>query len=314
MSAVADSELAELLALLGADVAQAVRPHLAGDFAPLLSGLNVTDLKAMSPKKRERMLAEFERFLQFVLSQPGDGAEKHDPERHGGSPHHQEPEVPLPEEPKAALAAVPPERFAIGVKGEHPRVIAVAVDCLPPDKVAVLLSGLPDELKSEVVREFGKGIRVRSDVQLRAVESLVQKIVNLPPEPPRDDNHLKRLAEVLRAAEKSQRRVLLKAIEEQDPDAASQLTDFMYVFEDILGIEDRAVQQILGQVDVGTLAAALSGTSDEVTDKVFRNLSRRAADMLKEELQFAGRIAGSKVTMARAAIVKLIAKTEQEAE
>ncbi len=197
-------------------------------------------------------------------------------------------EPPLPADPKLALSEMAPERFAVGVKGEHPRVIAVAVDCLPSDRVAVLLSSLPDDVKSEVVREFGKGIKVRKDVQLRAADALVQKIANLPPEPPRDDNHLKRLAEVMRAADKAQRRVLVKAIEEQDPDTAAQLTDFMYVFEDILELEDRSVQQILGQVDVGTLAAALSGCADNVSDKVFRNLSRRAADMLKEELQFSG--------------------------
>jgi len=313
MSAVADHELAEILTLLGADVAQLVRPHLAGELANVLGGLNAAEIRALSPKKRERLLGEFERFLQFVMSQPRDASDKADTDR---TPLVSKPasEQVLPTDPKEALASISPDRFAIGVKGEHPRVIAVAVDCLPPDRVAILLSGLPDEVKSDVVREFGKGVKVRTDVQMKAVEALVQKIVNLPPEPPRDDNHLKRLAEVLRAAEKSQRRVLLKAIEEQDPDAASQLTDYMYVFEDLLGIEDRQVQQILGQVDVGTLAAALSGSDDAINDKVFRNLSRRAADMLKEELQFSGRIAGSKVTMARAAIVKLIAKTEQEAE
>ncbi|HVJ67516.1 MAG TPA: FliG C-terminal domain-containing protein, partial [Caulifigura sp.] len=305
MSAVADREFAELLTLLGADVAQAVRPHLQGN---LLNGITAADFKAMSPKKRERLIAEFERFLQFVMSQPHDGDK---PQAEQAPTIHRAPEAPpLPSDPKEALIAVSPERFAMGVKGEHPRVIAVAVDCLPSDRVAVLLGGLPDELKSEVVREFGKGIKVRKDVQMRAVEALVQKIINLPPETPRDDNHLKRLAEVMRAADKSQRKILFKAIEEQDPEAAAQLTDFMYVFEDILGIEDRAVQQILGQVDVGTLAAALSGAAEDVSDKVFRNLSRRASDMLKEELQFAGRVASAKIAMSRAAIVKLIAKTE----
>jgi flagellar motor switch protein FliG len=310
MPPLADSELAELLALLGPDVAQMVRPHLSGDSAAMLTTLSSAEFKGLSPKKRERLLVEFERFLQFVLSQPQD------PDAASEKPPREQipPESPLPSDPKEALAEIPPQRFAVGVKGEHPRVIAVAVDCLPPDRVAILLSGLADDLKSEVVREFGKGIKVRKDVQLRAVEALVQKIATLPAEPPRDDNHLKRLAEVLRAAEKSQRRVLFKAIEEQDPEAAEQLTDFMYVFEDVLTLDDRAVQQILGQVDVGTLAAALSGSDDKVTDKVFRNLSRRAADMLKEELQFSGRIASTKVQAARAAIVKLIAKTEAEAE
>jgi flagellar motor switch protein FliG len=316
MSAVADHELAEILTLLGADVAQLVRPHLAGNLSAILGGMNAAEIRALSPKKRERLLGEVERFLQFVLSQPQEGDAQGEAGRTtSGGKHAKADENPaLPSDPREALASIAPERFAIGVKGEHPRTIAVAVDCLPPDRVAVLLSGLPDDVKSEVVREFGKGINVRPDVQFKAVESLVQKIAALPPEPPRDDNHLKRLAEVLRAAEKSQRRVLLKAIEEQDPDAAAQLTDYMYVFEDLLGVEDRAVQQILGQVDVGTLAAALSGADDQISDKVFKNLSRRAADMLKEELQFAGRIPAAKVTVARNMIVKLIAKTEQESE
>jgi flagellar motor switch protein FliG len=106
----------------------------------------------------------------------------------------------------------------------------------------------------------------------------------------------------------------LESLQEQDPDAAAQLSDLLYRFDDILDLDDRAVQQILGQIDVNTLAAALSGAEEAISEKILKNLSRRASDMLKEELQFSGRTPASKIENARMAVTKLIAKTEQEAE
>ena len=130
MSAVADNELAEILTLLGADVAQLVRPHLAGELSTVLGGLNAAEIRAMSPRKRERLIGEFERFLQFVLSQPHDGSGPGEPDRHSPgakSAHKAIDETPLPSDPKEALASITPERFAIGVKGEHPRLSLIHI-------------------------------------------------------------------------------------------------------------------------------------------------------------------------------------------
>jgi len=212
------------------------------------------------------------------------------------------------------LEQAPAERFATGLRGEHPRIIAVAVDGLPPARVAELLAAIPKDVGAEVVKELGRGINVHRDVRDCLVAAVSRKILDQPSEPPRDEDHLKRLAEVIRATDKAVRRPLIAALTEQDPDTAAQLSDLLYRFDDIITLEDRAVQTILGQIDVGTLAAALSGAAPEISEKVLKNLSRRAADMLKEELQFAGRTPAAKIEHSRTAIAKLIAKTEQEAE
>jgi flagellar motor switch protein FliG len=312
MTATGD-ELTELLALLGADVAEAVRPHLSKESVAALRTLNGADIKTLSPRKRERLLAEFERVLQFVMVQGGATPNR------AAAPRKAEAEEAdlrsqLGEDPDDVLEQAPAAKFAIGLKGEHPRIIAVAVDGLPPHRVAELLGALPKEIGAEVVKELGRGIKVRDDVRSCLVEAVARKILDQPTEPPRDEDHLKRLAEVIRATDKAVRRPLIAALTEQDPDTAAQLADLLYRFEDITTLEDRAVQTILGQIDVGTLAAALAGAAPEVSEKVLKNLSRRASDMLKEELQFAGRTPAAKIEQARTAVAKLIAKTEQEAE
>ncbi|MBX3444695.1 MAG: hypothetical protein KF774_20010 [Planctomyces sp.] len=311
MNVVAGDELAELLTLLGGDVAQAVLPHLGPESAAMLSR-RAADGRAISPKRRERLLGEFERFLQFVMTQnPGrPTAEANDEE--------QDEEPPMPdsvgEDPLEVLRCAPVRRISMALRDEHPRVSAVALDCLPAERTAELLAGLSAEVRPEVVKQLGQGISVRNEVRNRLMRAVAQKVLSLPDEPVRDEDHLKRLAHVIRATEKSVRRPLIEALQEQDPDAASRLTDLLYRFEDLISMEDRSVQQILGQIDVSTLATAMSGSADEISDKVFRNLSRRAADMLKEELQFAGRASASKIEQARMAIVRLIAKTEMESE
>jgi flagellar motor switch protein FliG len=220
----------------------------------------------------------------------------------------------LGDDPLVILKRVSAERFAQCVRDEHPRTIAVALDCLPPARVAELLGKLPPEICPEVVKELGKGVKVLPQIQSSLIGALSRKIREMPVEKPREDDHLKRLAEVVRAADRKQRRMLVDAIREQDEATAQRLMDLLYRFEDLMSLEDRAIQQILGQVDVSTLAAAMMGADATISDRVLKNLSRRAADMLKEELQFAGRTPASRVEQARDAIGKLIAKTEQEAE
>lgn len=311
MTTATGEELTELLSLLGADVAAAVRAHLPDESRAAIARLNVSESAGVSNRRRTRLLNEFERFLQFVMSQHSAGREdKEKAEADVAAPSRIDPAA----DPLGLLLQVPPERFGLGVRGEHPRIIAVALDQLPPDRVAELLRGLHPDVCPEVVKELGRGVKVAAEVRDRLIAALARKIADLPDEKPRDDDHLKRLAEVIRAADRKQRRMLIEALREQDPEAASRLIDLLYRFEDLLGLDDRAIQQILGQVDVSTLAAAMTGADEEISGRVLKNLSRRAADMLKEELQFAGRTPTSRVEQARDAISKLIAKAEQESE
>jgi flagellar motor switch protein FliG len=312
MNSTKETELTELLSLLGDDVAEAVRAHLPDESRAVISRLSAGEGGVVSGRRRTRLLGEFERFLQFVLAQsPQDRTVQH--ESVDKSAADQDLDA-LGDDPLGVLRRVSPERFAQCVRGEHPRTIAVALDCLPPARVAELLGKLAPEVCPDVVKELGKGVKILPQVQSRLVSALARKIREQPTEKPREDDHLKRLAEVVRAADRAQRRMLVDALREQDEAAAQRLTDLLYRFEDLMTLEDRAIQQILGQVDVSTLAAAMTGAEATISERVLKNLSRRAADMLKEELQFAGRTPASRIEQARDAVAKLIAKTEQEAE
>lgn len=311
MNSANESELSELLSLLGNDVAEAVRAHLPDSSRSAISQLGSGEGGAISARKRARLLGEFERFLQFVMTQsPQERTARDEPDPEAAAQQLEE----LGDDPLVILKRVAPERFAQCVRDEHPRTIAVALDSLPPTRVAELLGKLPPEICPGVVKELGKGIKVLPQIQTSLINALAKKIRDLPVEKPREDDHLKRLAEVVRAADRKQRRMLVDAIREQDEATAQRLMDLLYRFEDLMTLEDRAIQQILGQVDVATLAAAMVGAEATIADRVMKNLSRRAADMLKEELQFSGRTPASRVEQARDAIGKLIAKTEQEAE
>jgi flagellar motor switch protein FliG len=300
-------ELTELLALLGADVAEAVRPHLSSESASVIATLRAGDARGLSPRRRQRLLGEFERFVHYAVSQSTTaGAPAAPPVEDFRSAEGDSPE--------AVLEKSSTTRFVQGIRGEHPRVVAVALDSLPPLRVAELLAALPNEIRPEVVLELSKGVKLNADVRRRVLAALAKKIVEQPDHAPPDVDHVKKLAEIIRATDKTVRRPLLESLQEQDPDAAAQLSDLLYRFDDILDLDDRAVQQILGQIDVNTLAAALSGAEEAISEKILKNLSRRASDMLKEELQFSGRTPASKIENARMAVTKLIAKTEQEAE
>jgi flagellar motor switch protein FliG len=304
-------ELAELIALLGADVAEVVRPHLSEESAAALRSIGSQNGSPQSRRKRKRLLAEFERMLQFVMAQ---GSPTPDPSGAKGAAKADEVVIADGSRAEEVLEGVPANRFILGVSGEHPRIIAVALDSLKAERVAELLPQLSGDVRPDVVKEMCKGVRVTTDVRQRVLDALVQKIRALPEEPPRNDDHFERLAEIIRATEKSVRKLLIAALEEQDPEAAARLNEMLYRFDDLVTLDDRAVQQILGQIDVGTLAAALSGADEEMSAKVMKNLSRRAADMLKEELQFSGRLSATRVEQAQSVIAKLIGKTEQEAE
>lgn len=118
---------------------------------------------------------------------------------------------------------------------------------------------------------------------------------------------------MLRALEKDQQQKLLRAIEEEDPDTASQILERLYVFEDITSLDDQVVQQILLNVESGTMATALYEADEELREKVFKNLSRRAREALMEELEFQGRISSTRLEQARQIVVQAIAKASQEA-
>jgi flagellar motor switch protein FliG len=124
----------------------------------------------------------------------------------------------------------------------------------------------------------------------------------------------KALAEILNKANKATESSILRYIEETDPELASQIKSLMFVFEDIVLIDDRGIQKILKHVDKKDLALALKGADDAIKEKIFKNMSERAAQLLKEDLEFLGPVRLKEVEEAQRRIIEVIKQLEDEGE
>ena len=119
---------------------------------------------------------------------------------------------------------------------------------------------------------------------------------------------------ILNNAERSAERNIIEALEEDDPDLAEEIKKKMFVFEDIITLDDRSIQRVLRHVDMGDLAKALKAVDPEVQDKIFRNMSKRAAQMLREDMEYMGPIRLKDVEEAQQKIVNIIRKLEEQGE
>jgi flagellar motor switch protein FliG len=196
------------------------------------------------------------------------------------------------------------------IANEHPQTIALIISYLPPDTAAQVLSALPPELQSEVAMRVAIMDRTAPEV-IREIERVLErKLSSVLTQDFTAAGGIKALVDVLNQVDRSTERTILEALDEQNPELADEIRKLMFVFEDILLLDDRSIQQVLREVDNKELSLALKGTSEEVKEKIFRNMSERAAAIIKEDLQFMGPVRLKQVEEAQQRIVTVIRKLE----
>ncbi|GAB4337337.1 MAG: flagellar motor switch protein FliG [Calditrichia bacterium] len=197
---------------------------------------------------------------------------------------------------------------------EHPQTIALILSHLSPDQTADVLAEFPEELRVDVayrIATLGKiSPQLLRDIE-EVVDGLAETIIY---EDMSKTGGTKALAEILNKANKMTERSILERMEEVDPELASQIKGLMFVFEDIVMIDDRGIQKILKQVDKKDLALALKAADDKIRETIFRNMSERAAQLLKEDLEFLGPVRLKEVEDAQRHIVEIIKQLEDEGE
>ena len=218
------------------------------------------------------------------------------------------------EDPVADLERLPIHALAQALQREQPRTIAILINRVSPQKTAELLAAFPEEQRVKVAQELARDPRSPDILLRRLAQAVTEHALSLPPENPGSTDRVQRLASVLRAVEKSQRGVMLAAIEQQEPELAGQLLDQLYVFEDLSSATDRTIQGVLGQVDTNTLAIALKDSSEALQERISKNLSTRARQSLKEEMEFLTQVSPKKVEQARQAITQALAKIDRQSE
>ncbi len=197
------------------------------------------------------------------------------------------------------------------IRQEHPQVIAVLLSLLPTRKAAELLELLPENMKSEVCIRIASMEKISEEALEELAEVLKTKF-DLTQRHKKALEGERTLAEILNNCKKEVEEEIMEKIEEHDPELAESIRDKMFVFEDLINIDDRGIQMLLKEVSTEELSVALKTASEALKNKIFKNMSQRASQILKDEMETRGPVRVSEVQKAQKNIIKIARKLEQE--
>ena len=216
--------------------------------------------------------------------------------------------------PFSSLRKTEPKHLFNFIRDEHPQTVALILTYLHPEQASMIIAGLPPELQSDVARRVAIIDRISPEV-IKEVESVLEKKVSMIiPHHEEQAGGIKALVNILNRVDRSTEKTILEELETNDPELADEIRKLMFVFEDIIKLHDVAIQRVLREVDQKDLAKALRGSNEEVASRIYKNMSKRAADMLKEETQFMGPVRLRDVEEAQQRIVQVIRRLDEAGE
>jgi flagellar motor switch protein FliG len=195
---------------------------------------------------------------------------------------------------------------------EHPQTVSVILSHLEPEKKGEVLKRLPEALQAEVVLRMANLDHVAPELITEVDRVLKAELANLGTVEQAALGGVQPVAEMLNVMDKNTEKAIMSRIEERDPILAEEIRKLMFVFEDIVKIDDKGIQTLLKEVPNDKLLLALKTANDEIRNKVFRNISQRAAQMLKDDLQNLGPSRLSDVEQAQVEIVNIARRLETE--
>ncbi|MFZ0612266.1 MAG: flagellar motor switch protein FliG [Desulfobacterales bacterium] len=214
---------------------------------------------------------------------------------------------------KAVLSLAPDQLLGL-IKDEHPQTIAIVLVHLETAVASVILSKMPDELKAEVAIRIA-GLDKVSAGMVTEINCVFEEILkNKDTSVTHLTGGVERLAEILNQSDEQASQLILTEIEESAPELAAQIKQMMFVFEDLVLVDDRGFQKVLRKVETAELATALKAASQEVKTKIYHNMSARAGEMLKEEMANLGPVRMKDVSDAQQKITAIIQEMEAKGE
>ncbi len=207
-----------------------------------------------------------------------------------------------------------PSQLLNFIQSEHPQTIALILAYLEPEKSSSILSALPPDQQAEVAKRIAIMDTTSPEVIKQVERVLERKLSSIAPQELTVAGGIKSVVEIINRVDRGTEKTIMEAMEVQDPELAEEIKKLMFVFEDIVIIDDRSVQRVLREVESQDLALALKGSSDEVNQKIFSNMSTRASDMLKEDIEFMGPVRLRDVEEAQQRIVNIIRRLEETGE
>jgi flagellar motor switch protein FliG len=307
------------LVTLGSEISSEIFKHMREDEIETLT-FEIARLESVDSEDRDRVLTEFQELMmaQDFITTGGIDYARELLEKSLGS----QKAVDIINRLTSSLQVRPfdfirrtdPTHLLNFIQQEHPQTIALILAYLEPQKASVILGSLPHEVQSDVAKRIAIMDQTSPEV-LREVERVLEKkLSTLSSEDYTAAGGVESIVEILNMVDRSTERTIIEQLEEEDPELAEEIKKRMFVFEDIVMLDDRAIQKVLREVDTSELAKALKSVDTEVQDKIFRNMSKRAATLLKEDMEYMGPIRMKDVEESQQKIVSIIRKLEEQGE
>lgn len=201
------------------------------------------------------------------------------------------------------------------LQDEHPQTITLVLAHMDAEQAAIILSGLPGEVQAEVAHRLAIMDRTSPEIVKQVESHLERRLSNLVQvNDSTQVGGLKPLVDIINQSDRTTERMILEGLEKRDVELAEQVRAQMFMFEDVVALDDRAVQVVLRKVDSKDLAVALKGVRDDVREKITRNMSERAALSLADEISILGPVRLKQVEEAQAVVIRQIRTLEEAGE
>jgi flagellar motor switch protein FliG len=211
-----------------------------------------------------------------------------------------------------SLQQADPQQLAKFLEGEHPQTLALILGHLEAKQAATLLMKLPAEVRAEAVRRLAHLRQFSPEMAERVSVILNQRLQSLGEQRQRTYSGFKSVAELMNRLEGDTARSILESIEQDEPKLSLEIRGLMFTFEDFLQVPEQSLRELIGQIDKRVLAVALKGATEELRTCIYRTMSSRAVEMMKEEIEVLGPVRGRDVAKAQQEIVTIARKLEAE--
>lgn len=212
----------------------------------------------------------------------------------------------------SSLEKINPQQLSKFIQDEHPQTIALILAHFSASRAAELISALPEDMRTEIIIRMANLEEISPEIVKKIAGVLDRKLEALGSYSLEEYGGVKSVSELFNRMDRRASRNVLEQIESRDPELAASIRDLMFAFEDILLVDDQGVMEILKRVDKKSLAMALKGANDELKTKFFKNMSQRAAEMLREEMEYLGPIRVKEVEKAQHDIIEVVRTLEEE--
>ncbi|MFJ7751940.1 flagellar motor switch protein FliG [Peribacillus muralis] len=308
-----------LLISLGPDVSASVYKHLSEEEIERLT-LEISGVRKVDSNEKEEILDEFHNIAlaQDYISQGGIGYAKQVLEKALGSDQAaaiiNRLTSSLQVRPFDFARKADPGQILNFIQNEHPQTIALILSYLDPAQAGQILSELPQEVQADIARRIALMDSTSPEIINEVEQILERKLSATVTQDYTQTGGVEAVVDVLNGVDRSTERTILDALEIQDPELAEEIKKRMFVFEDIVTLDGRAIQRVVRESENEDLKLSLKVASDEVKEIVFRNMSKRMVETFQEEMEYMGPVRLRDVEEAQSRIVAVIRRLEETGE